>query len=183
MKSMSLRFFLRQETQELHQNLDNQIGALDTMDGYKDYIRGITAFRGAVEPALKASAMPAWFDDWTPTYIGAEAEGDLADLGLASVQQTSNIGPFKTPSALLGALYVIEGSTLGARLLYKRAQALGFSSAHGARHLHAQTSSERAWPRFQALLDGAADPDRGQAAEAASDTFLLASWAFEAGRQ
>ncbi len=80
----------------------------------------------------------------------------------------------------LGALYVIEGSALGAMLLRKQAQQLGLSENYGARHLASQTSEPARWRSFVAKLDER-DPHRYDAMlNAASETFELAQRCFSA---
>ena len=58
--------------------------------------------------------------------------------------------------ALYGVLYVLEGSALGSRVLFERAQALGLSATHGARHL-AQASAIDSWRNFLTHLETGAD--------------------------
>ena len=80
-----------------------------------------------------------------------------------------------TIAQTLGVLYVLEGSALGARLLLRRAEALGMNSKFGARHLALQTAMPTAWPNFLSILE-AASLDIAQEAEcvgAAIATFTL----------
>ena len=80
---------------------------------------------------------------------------------------------------LFGALYVLEGSSLGARILFKRAQALGLSAAFGARHLALLSGSIDGWRSFLDRLEGA-DPFGLELAVTASHaTFALARTAFD----
>ena len=64
---------------------------------------------------------------------------------------------------LLGALYVLEGSALGARLIMKSAQALGLGATFGARHLAAQAGDALAWRSYLDLLLNAPLDDAGEA--------------------
>jgi heme oxygenase len=49
--------------------------------------------------------------------------------------------------------YVLEGSSLGARVLRRQAAALGMSAGHGARHLWAQTAAPENWRAFVEALN------------------------------
>ena len=94
----------------------------------------------------------------------------VIDPGLPAVLETG---------ALLGTLYVLEGSTLGARLLVRRAAALGLDETNGAEHLKKQSSDLGNWNAFAALLDSAEDVDDEMMARAAMATFAHALNAFE----
>lgn len=84
----------------------------------------------------------------------AAVEADLHDLGCT----TPEIGlapeqPRQKPEAW-GWLFVAEGSNLGAAILLKRAQALGLSESHGARHLAgAPEGRARHWRSFTTVFD------------------------------
>jgi heme oxygenase len=80
---------------------------------------------------------------------------DLKDLGQdAPADEPLTTLQVKMPEAL-GWLYVSEGSTLGAALLLKEAQAnLGLSAQFGARNLAAYPDGRAiVWRRFVAALD------------------------------
>jgi heme oxygenase (biliverdin-IX-beta and delta-forming) len=63
---------------------------------------------------------------------------------------------------------------LGASLLIKAAQALGFDGAHGARHLTRQVERRANWIAFVNYLDRLPTVDIGKVIEAANATFALA---------
>lgn len=166
----SLRHVLMSQTRDLHELLDHGIGDFGTLDDYRRYLSGSYAFRAALEPALQD------IDGWQPQPLAQDLRADLADLGLA-VPMLPAAPRFGDVSDLAGACYVIEGSALGARLLVRRAAALGLDAQHGARHLHAQTTQSGRWGRFLAWLEtSGAVPDR--AAAAAKSAFGLALTAY-----
>jgi heme oxygenase (biliverdin-IX-beta and delta-forming) len=76
-----------------------------------------------------------------------------------------------------GVLYVLEGSTLGGRLLLDRVASLGITAAHGGAYLAAGERPPRRWHTFvQALArQDAASFDREAALDAARRTFSAAS--------
>jgi heme oxygenase len=80
---------------------------------------------------------------------------------------------------LIGTLYVLEGSILGSQLLFRRAQALGLSATHGARHLALQSGGVDEWRRFLALLEATEPFDLERAAAASLATFAAAESAFQ----
>lgn len=178
MRQSGSRFVLRELTRSDHERLDGLVGEFNDTAAYLRYLGGMAAFRGSIERSLAAADYPESFDDWRPGLIFAELAQDLNDLGAQPPHQDVPFGLPADREGLLGVLYVLEGSALGARLLIRRAAALGFSADHGARHLTAQTSRPESWTRFVSLLDGLPAASIDRAAEAARMTFLAAIEAF-----
>ena len=115
--------------------------------------------------------------DRQPRLLAAAIRTDLDDLGLTAppLPERHDLHLHSTcPSGLLGILYVLEGAALGARLLYRDAQALGLSDAYGARHLALQAADTGSWRAFLALLGRSPAFDLEPAASAALATFALA---------
>lgn len=175
------RLLLRRATADAHQTVENAAGDTATQAGYRRYLAGLYAFRTPIETALQGFAWPAWLGGWRPILISPSIADDLTDID----GRPGDIDPeAATPvsndtSELLGTLYVIEGSSLGARIILRHARDLGFHETHGARHLSAQTGSTQNWKDFIALLDHAPDFDLKRAARAANQTFLGAADAFQ----
>ena len=68
---------------------------------------------------------------------------------------------------------MLEGSCFGARVLIGRAERLGFTADHGARHL-ARQAAAGAWPDLLRELDEAPCYDADAAAGAAQAAFAIA---------
>jgi heme oxygenase len=164
----SLRADLRHGTADIHQRLDARIGHFADRQSYCTYLANTYRFRQQVEPALGGHA------GWSARSILAELRQDLVDLGAEAPSSGAPPLSLSDPSALLGAFYVLEGSGLGARLLFRRAEALGLSAAFGARHLAHQIAEPGRWRSFLDLLDRAAHVDRPLALAAAQTVFETA---------
>lgn len=164
------RAALRRHVHDAHEQLDALIGELETRGDYLRYLRGIAAFRIAAEQALRAVAYPDWFDGWRPVSTVSALQEDVRILGV-EVPDMPAIAPPNGESALLGMLYTIEGSALGARLIARRAGALGLDSRNGAGHLAVQTGAPENWRVFLALLEKAPVFDEDEAGSAASALF------------
>ena len=178
MIQMGSRFALRELTRGDHERLDELVGEFTDLRAYARYLTGMTMFRAGVEEALSEVDYQKTFGDWRPGFILSELRQDLRDLGHGVPDDAH---PFDLPpdrDGLLGVLYVLEGSALGARLLVRRAAELGLNEGHGARHLAAQTSRPEAWREFVNLLDGRAPSGVERAAQAARRTFSSAIEAF-----
>jgi heme oxygenase len=177
----SRRFALRERTAEAHAALDQLVGRLDSLERYAGYLRGMIAFRAPVEEIFAECPVPGL----RPNSLAPALRTDLADLGLAA--PTAEVRPALHPhstsaSGRLGILYVLEGASLGARLLYRDARALGLSERYGARHLAQQAADTVSWRAFLALLGRSPAFDLDRAASAALATFNLAHRALEAAR-
>lgn len=163
-----LRSALRERTAELHEKLDRQVGVFDSVDNYADYVQRSFLFRAAIEPSLSQDS--AWGVQHLRDLLGQ----DLADLGRQSPHLPAHRPPLTRPGAQMGALYVLEGSSVGARLLFKRAKALGFDQDKGAKHLAKQAQDLTRWPQFLALLEHTPEDQHEDVLSAGEDTFRLA---------
>lgn len=169
---------MRSQTARQHAALERVVGPMTSAAAYARYVVGLHAFRGPVEAALGACDWAALgFGSWRPTPIASALSQDLADLGVRPLSLTSAPAIEDRDSAL-GVLYVLEGSALGARLIYRDALKLGFSAQRGARHLDAQARGLETWRGFLALLDAAPDVDLARAVPAANATFEFARHSF-----
>lgn len=168
MTQISLRSALRDATSDLHDRLDSQVGSFADLDAYRRYLAGTWRFRSALEPALDP------VQGWQSQPIVPLIAADMADLDLCDGNAPSGAPGWSGDAALLGVHYVVEGSSVGARLLLRRAGQLGLDGTRGARHLAGQAADTGRWPRFLALLDQSQGVDHARAAEAARETFALA---------
>lgn len=165
------RFALRDGTAAAHRALEDLVGPLDSEAGYRRYVNGLYAGRAPVEAALAAADWPAEFGDWRPVMLAPLLRQDAADLGDAAPPPTDAYVIADGASGLLGVLYVLEGSALGAQLLVKQARAMGLSEAFGARHLSVQAGTMTSWTRFLSVLDAADGFDEERAVASANTVF------------
>lgn len=176
------RRFLHERTGPIHRQLDECVGTFSDIPAYLRYIRGMLAFRRPIETQLASTRLPAEFGAFAPNYLADALGRDIAALGASPDVATASGGqslPDLSADGLLGTLYVLEGSTLGARLLVRRAAALGLGPGNGAEHLQQQSSDLGNWNAFAALLDSATEVDDETMAQAALATFAHALNAFE----
>lgn len=165
MHNLSLRSLLRAETQDLHSQLDSITGIFTEIDQYKRFAIGTYRFRISLEPSLDC------LDMWRPQKLGAHLRDDLHDLGVTPQSDHRLYSPHLNTAEQIGVLYVLEGSSLGAQLLLRRALALGLDAQFGARHLARQVSEAGRWSRFVALLDGMPERLHQQAVASAKQVF------------
>jgi heme oxygenase (biliverdin-IX-beta and delta-forming) len=182
--SLTRRERLRNETRPAHMRLDALVTAhnfFSSVERYGAWLQHSYGFHEHLEAALESAGVGGLLADWDDRRKTGLIKHDLADLGLELQNHTH-----KSELALadhiecLGALYVMEGASMGARVLLIAAHRLGLSDQHGARHLSTAASSMHSWRSFVAMMEAThctpADEDR--MIGAARRTFDLATACF-----
>lgn len=163
------REMLRAATADCHRRVDEIYSAARLSDpvSYGNFLCAQAAAFLPVEAALDAAGISDVIDDWPSRMRAPHLMHDLSELGIA---RPAPVAPFAIAGAaeMLGALYVIEGSRLGAKLLKRSVPA----------HLPATFlggSGSGSWQSLLILLDRMLDTVelRHQAIGAASDVFTL----------
>jgi len=153
---------LRAATAAAHEGLERDLGwerQVATLAGYRDLLARFRGFHAAYEPAIGAGLADEAF--FGPRRRLVRLDADLAHLGLGP----AGIAALPTPSAprfdgsaALGALYVLEGSTLGGQVIGRRIAALHGFEADGLAYYRAHGPATGAmWSAFRARLETVAD--------------------------
>lgn len=171
---------LRAETRPAHEALEDALdldASLASREAYGHLLGRFYAFHAGWEPVLaQIIADPAFFQPRRKLRLLA---ADLRYLGL-TVGQIDAIAPhppatpLNTPSQAYGALYVLEGSTLGGQLISRQVAArLGLGAEGGAQYYNAYGSAVGAmWRTFgQRLVELAPSLDNDAVVAAATTTF------------
>jgi len=174
-----LHHYLKAGTTALHVAVESDVESLNpfaTVERYRTFILGNLSFYRAFEAWAAASGVSEVLRDWPARRKEAALVADTEDLAAYPDEEpappTELLPPAPVaPSLLLGALYVTEGSTLGAAVLAKRAARLGFGPTWGARFFHFYGSQRtRRWRAFLQVLNAAPLDAAGRTA--ALDTAL-----------
>ncbi len=147
---------------------------------YRRLLQAYFGFYAPIEKALYDSGLiPEGFDtslrEKTPTLISDLHALGLNDAAISALPRWTDLPTFDTPAACLGALYVLEGATLGGQVLRREmAQRLGVDADNGGAFLDVYgAETGRRWKTFLDYLDrqtlDAADKQR--AVIAARSTF------------
>lgn len=166
-----LRERLRDATAAAHRELDAQLSSFDltVLAGYRRFLQASAGALLPLEAALVEARVADLFPDWPERTRSAAITADLGRLGSA-VQSTVSVPPL-TSSGMLGAMYVLEGSRLGAKFLLRElaeatdpriAQATSYLS-HGA--------GKRLWQSFLSRLESEESCDEVEAIAAARIAF------------
>lgn len=109
---------LREGTRAEHDRLDALFGRFDLTDrgDYGAFLAAHAAALLPLEAALDAAGASRLFADWADRKRGGLLAADLAALG-GAVPDAVPVPPLENDAAVAGAVYVVEGSRLGGRIL------------------------------------------------------------------
>ncbi|MGS1007006.1 biliverdin-producing heme oxygenase [Achromobacter anxifer] len=149
---------LKALTTSTHDTLDRRImdaGIFDSRERYAGFLRVQYRFMRDVDALYARTDLAALLPDLSERRRLDLVAQDLADLGDALPRASSAVDAETSLPHALGWLYVSEGSTLGAAVLYKLAGSrLGLDRDFGARHLNGHAEGvARHWRGFAAALD------------------------------
>jgi heme oxygenase (biliverdin-IX-beta and delta-forming) len=179
----SLLEALRSGTGLLHVALEKRLPFFSERldpDWYQRLVRAYYGFYAPMEAALYDSGViPDGFDTAlrvkTPTLLRDLYAFGLTDDAISALPRCCELPTFDTPAACLGALYVLEGATLGGQVLRREmAQRLGIDADNGGAFLNVYgAETGRRWKDFldylsRQPLDAHA---KQRAVEAACSTF------------
>ncbi|NCC28183.1 MAG: biliverdin-producing heme oxygenase [Gammaproteobacteria bacterium] len=173
--STRLAVQLRQATAEMHQAVERLplmarlTSPTVTREDYLEYLHALAEVYAALEGRLLGALSEEIRDD-----LGARPKlpailEDLAEQGQPHVPRASAQLASSGSGAALGGLYVLEGATLGGRVIAKHLRrclgpalgSAGFLDFHGEH-------SSAAWKRFASILDSLPAHGRMDAAEVVS---------------
>lgn len=174
-----LRNILRDSTAADHARLDATLGALDlcTAPGYRRFLEINAAALLPLERSLERAGARAVLPDWDDRARTAAILTDLVRLG-------GRPSPLDAPeltgrSAMLGTLYVLEGSRLGAAYLLRTVKACNDPLISGTTAFLGHGAGRPFWPQYLAALESHADElaedDLVRSARAAFDLFAHAA--------
>ncbi|GLK90284.1 biliverdin-producing heme oxygenase [Pseudomonas turukhanskensis] len=166
----SLRARLRRMGADLHQQVDDaysQLG-LETAEGYRHFLQAHAAALFSLEPCLEQSGVAELLEDWPER---RRSEALRADLQAMNCEPCTSLAMAPNASAAWcwGALYVLEGSRLGGKLLARQLQA----AQPGAPMRYLDHAADQSlWPRFlQRLESQAQGSDEGELKRGVEEAF------------
>lgn len=168
------RFALKAATDAAHTRVEDVIrtaGLFDSIAGFRRYLAATWTLRIRLERQLDVSGAGELWPLWPTRRVADLVARDLADLGGSPGDLPRGPMRILPQPELLATLYVLEGSSLGARVLVKSVAELGLSASHGARHLYAQAGDAASWRSFVALLESAPKAPCHATARAVFDRF------------
>ncbi|MBQ0820868.1 biliverdin-producing heme oxygenase [Microvirga terrae] len=179
---MTLLERLKIETRQAHDRIETAIDLdrrIASREAYRDLLIRFYGFHKAWESeAAERAPDRAFFDSRRKTDLLAR---DLEALGLKSgdiirLPQCRPLMPLPAPEAVLGSMYVVEGSTLGGAIIARQVEhRLGFTADTGCAYFRSYGRHVAAmWKSFGAMLQEASSPEADDLiVGAAQDTFTV----------
>jgi heme oxygenase (biliverdin-IX-beta and delta-forming) len=172
-EGVSRHALLRGATQAQHDAAEAAVeaqGFLASRERYALFLARSLAFHAALEGRAEAAGAARLLPDWPLRRKAGLLRADLAALGAGPDRLPAPLSLPPPPAtgsptaALLGALYVAEGATLGGAVLGRRAAAaLGVGPGRGASFLNAYGPARGA--RWRGFLEALERADLGPGAE------------------
>jgi len=173
------RSILRDATAAAHARLDAKLGALNlcTVSGYRCFLEINAAALLPLEASLERAGVRDLVPDWGDR---ARADAILTDLARLGSRPGLLDSPELTDrSAMLGTLYVLEGSRLGAAYLLRTVRQSSDPLVSGNTAFLGHGAGRHFWPEYLAILechaDELAEDDLVRSARAAFDLFAHAA--------
>ena len=176
--SERLKAFTSSNHQELEKLLVGHIRSINTREAYSDLLQLFPNYFGAIEAQVDPLIGPAVLADYTQRRKTKSLENDIIALGGTANRniQAEDVPEITNILQAFGALYVMEGSTLGGphivRMIQKKldtADLKGFSffQSYG-------DDMMLMWEKFKQVLDLQAKNEAEQQVilDAANETFL-----------
>lgn len=136
---------LRSATRDQHQSVEEQLDLLRpdlTIQDYGNVLCGFRAILASWEPLVLRSLAPA-----APALAAGREKlpllaDDLQFLRITCPSRSADLSGFDSPEALVGGLYVMEGSTLGGQVLLRHlSRQLGVAPGRGASYFNSYGSA------------------------------------------
>ena len=168
---------IRSRTRPLHAQLESSFdltASLTSIETYRDLLeRYLSIYKPFEAELANQPATTLALISWPERSRVAQLERDLAALGGKPEGMPAPALPkLDDLSSLLGALYVVEGSSLGGQIIYRQIQQqLGLDAGSGVAFFYGDgDATGSSWKRFTAILEAnITDPNR--AADAAEAMF------------
>lgn len=170
----SLRDILKEATAGAHARLDAKLRADDlrTLAGYRRFLQNNAAALLPLEDALRRAGVMRLLCDWEQRSRAAAIMADLAIVG-GSLPPSAPIR-LAGDSAVLGTLYVLEGSRLGARYLLRHVKASREARVYKATSYLGHGAGPPFWPDFLGILERHRRlVDAGAMVQAADQAFAM----------
>ncbi|WP_456717148.1 biliverdin-producing heme oxygenase [Bradyrhizobium sp. USDA 4353] len=151
--STGIRDRLKAATASAHHELDERLGQLDltTTAHYRRFLEASAAALWPLERLLEQSGAAGLIDDWSSRRRSDALRADIADLNGAVVPLQLSMQALDRP-AMLGKLYVLEGSRLGAAYLLRIVSASVDPRVRRATRYLRHGVGKGLWPSFLAQL-------------------------------
>lgn len=172
---------LKTDTAHAHAALEKEmlghLRAVNSLESYARFLRRIHAFLAPLQERIHAAFDASLLLDYSTRRTPRWIEEDLARLpNVEDTPPAQRIPRIPDTAAVFGALYVLEGSTLGGQVIAGMLQKSTDDAALPLRYFRSYGEETRArWQAFRTALNAFADDAHPDAADrilaGANDTF------------
>lgn len=176
MSNLPLSQALKAHSTTTHDSVDALVMSMkpfENKDNYRKFLQAQYEFHRAVAPIYQNTALGAQFVGLEHLSRFERVIADMKDLAVTPFENAPSTPSF-TDDEAIGWLYCVEGSNVGAAILYKEAGKIELSGEFGARHLAAHEDGRMPhWRDTKAKLDALPLDDiaRQAALKGADDAF------------
>ena len=163
--------------QQVEKTLVGKMKAIRSMEGYVDLLKTFYGYFGGLERQINEYINPSHLEDYNQRRKTTAMADDIKTLGgdLPATANGNDLPAINNVLQAFGALYVIEGSTLGGSIISKMMQQhLPFEGQKGLSFFNGYgEQTHEMWGNFKLALNTAAKTESDEAAIllAANDTF------------
>lgn len=176
---------IKEATKTAHLQLEKvvvqRLKAIHSDAGYADLLKHFYSYFSTVEKAIAPYITLAVLPDYKQRRNSAYLKNDIEELGSHTQELPPATAPLISNTAeALGALYVMEGSIMGGRIIVQMLQKSGITKGLSFFSGYGEATGNR-WATFTAVLnrEGAAEEAAQAAIKTANDTFSQFEKVFE----
>ena len=176
MTEKTLTEALKEHSRETHDAVDNLVMSMQpfvSLDSYRKFLQAQYEFHLTVNPIYHNAELSKNFEGLAELARLDRLKSDMKDLEVEPYGKDVE-EPVFTDAESIGWLYCVEGSNLGAAILYKEAGKIDLKDDFGAAHLAAHPDGRMPhWRAVKAKIDALplSDEDKQAAMKGADDAF------------
>ncbi|MDO4894649.1 biliverdin-producing heme oxygenase [Moraxella sp.] len=167
---------LKEHSRTTHDSVDNLVMSMQPFashDNYRKFLQAQYEFHSAVLPIYTKEFLTSHIDGLINLSRLDRVKSDMKDLEVTPFQTGIEV-PNYTDDEAIGWLYCVEGSNVGAAILYKEAGKIDLTDEFGASHLAAHEDGRMPhWRAVKAKIDALplSDDAKVAAMKGADDAF------------
>lgn len=176
MSELTLTEALKEHSRTTHDAVDNLVMSMQPFashDNYRKFLQAQYEFHTTVNPIYHNQTLAEQLDGLANLARLDRVKSDMKDLEVEPFGKDVEQPTF-TDSEAIGWLYCVEGSNVGAAILYKEAGKIDLSDEFGASHLAAHPDGRMPhWRDVKGKIDALpiSDEDKQAAMKGADDAF------------
>lgn len=147
---------LKAHSRQTHDSVDNLVMSMQPFashDNYRKFLQSQYEFHKTVLPIYSNEKIASQFDGLAELSRFERVKQDMQALQVAPFEGEIQ-APSYTDDEAIGWLYCVEGSNVGAAILYKEAGKIELNEEHGASHLAAHADGRMPhWRAVKAKID------------------------------